>query len=70
MLSWFQKNNKKRRFTGDCDPDRSLMKVYRDFGLHQMAPSSLIPSVTCGDARFSREKLFNAEEKTYPKPAK
>ena len=51
-----------------CDKERNLMNVYREFGLHQMPPSSLVPSVTCGDERFARDKLFNSTEKDYPHP--
>lgn len=58
----------KPSLTGDCDPDRSLMKAYRDFGLHQLAPSVLVTTVGCDDSRFSSDRLYNKTEKVYPKP--
>ncbi|CAN0396711.1 unnamed protein product [Pylaiella littoralis] len=56
--------------TGDCDPDRDLLEVYRDFGLHQISPRSLVPEVTCGDDLFARARLFNRTEKDYPAPVR
>lgn len=67
-LRWIHTRN--RNFVGACDERRSLMNVYRDFGIHQIAPSSIIPTVTCGDEKFSRVKLFGGEGKDYPKPAR
>lgn len=58
----------KLSLTGDCDPDRSLMKAYRDFGLHQLAPSVLVTTVGCDDSRFSSDRLYNSTEKVYPRP--
>lgn len=58
-------------FVGDCEggaPQRSLMSVYRHFGLHQFSPSSLVPTYTCGDERFSRENMFGGAEKHFPRP--
>lgn len=51
-----------------CDEERNLMNVYRDFGLHQIAPSTVVPSVTCEDERFARDTLFNSTAKDYPHP--
>lgn len=53
---------------GDCIPDRDLFRVYRDFGLHQMSPRSLVPQTTCGDDVFARGRLYNNTEKDYPHP--
>ena len=53
-----------------CDEERNLTTVYRDFGLHQIAPSSLVPDVACGDERFARATLFNSTEKDYPHPVR
>ncbi|CAM9497882.1 unnamed protein product, partial [Laminaria digitata] len=64
-LAWINRRNK--AFMG-CDKERNLMNVYREFGLHQMPPSFLVPGVTCGDERFARDKLFNSTEKDYPHP--
>ena len=53
-----------------CDEETKLMNVYRDFGLHQLSPSSVVPTVTCGDERFARGALFNSTEKDYPHPTR
>ena len=53
-----------------CDEETNLMTVYRDFGLHQLSPSSVVPTVTCGDERFARGALFNSTEKDYPHPTR
>lgn len=53
---------------GDCIPDRDLFRVYRDFGLHQMSPRSLVPETTCGDEVFARGRLYNNTEKDFQHP--
>lgn len=58
------------RYMGCGDEENNLMHVYRDFGLHQITPSSLIPTVTCGDETFARSRLFNGTEKDTPHPAR
>lgn len=55
---------------GVCDDrarNKNLMDAYRKFGLHHLFASVLVPSHACGDARFSRDKLYR-EGKHYPKP--
>ncbi|CAN0537469.1 unnamed protein product [Ectocarpus sp. 12 AP-2014] len=54
--------------TGACIPSRDLALVYREFGLHQMSPRSLVPEITCGDETFAHERLFNVTEKDFPRP--
>lgn len=49
-------------------PNRDLFQVYRDFGLHQISPRSLVPEITCGDDVFARGRLYNNTEKDYPHP--
>ncbi len=39
------------------------MGVYREFGLHRMTPSSLVPENTCGDEVFDKDKLYNCSLK-------
>ncbi|CAM9732485.1 unnamed protein product [Hapterophycus canaliculatus] len=46
-----------------------LMKVYREFGLHRMTPSDLVPGNTCGDELFEFDHLYNASLKDYSHPA-
>ncbi|CAM9557115.1 unnamed protein product [Ectocarpus sp. 8 AP-2014] len=54
--------------TGACIPSRDLALVYREFGLHQISPRSLVPEITCGDEMFAHERLFNVTEKDFPRP--
>lgn len=60
-----------RSFMGHCgkepDPQKNLMEVYREFGLHQFSPSTLVPTYTCGDERFARSLLYGAG-KHFPHP--
>eukprot|EP00752_Nemacystus_decipiens_P006893 g6191.t1 len=49
--------------------ENDLMEVYREFGLHRMTPSDLVPENTCGDERFANDNLYNASMKDYPRPA-
>lgn len=61
----------RRSFMGHCgskpDPEKDLMRVYREFGLHQLSPSTLVPTYTCGDERFARSLLYGAG-KHFPRP--
>lgn len=50
--------------------ENDLMEVYREFGLHRMTPSSLVPENTCGDEAFEYDRLFNASLKDSPHPAR
>lgn len=59
---------RKRSLTGDCIPNRDLFRVYRDFGLHQISPRSLVPEMTCGDDLFARGRLYNNTEKDFQHP--
>ncbi|CAM9376102.1 unnamed protein product [Scytosiphon promiscuus] len=54
--------------TGNCVPSLDLAEVYRDFGLHQISPRSLVPELTCGDDVFARARLYNNTEKDSPRP--
>lgn len=45
-----------------------LMEVYREFGLHSMTPSSLVPENTCEDELFARDHLYNSSLKDYDHP--
>ncbi|CAM9235118.1 unnamed protein product [Ectocarpus sp. 4 AP-2014] len=49
--------------------DNDLMEVYREFGLHRMTPSSLVPENTCGDEVFDYHRLYNASLKDIPRPS-
>ena len=46
------------------------MEVYREFGLHRMTPSNLVPENTCDDELFAYDHLYNASMKTYPRPTR
>lgn len=56
--------------TGECNPNRDLFQVYRDFGLHQISPRSLVPEITCGDELFAHARLYNNTEKDYTSPVR
>lgn len=64
---FFFHNETNDRYLG-CNEENNLMNVYRDFGLHQLAPSTEVPTVACGDDRFARGTLYNSTEKDYPHP--
>lgn len=60
----------KSSYFGECKPDaaeRSLMSVYRKFGLHRLFMNELIPLYGCKDKRFDRGYLFR-DGKHYPRP--
>ncbi|CAM9541948.1 unnamed protein product [Pylaiella littoralis] len=66
------RNSARRRnigiFAGGKHND--LMEVYREFGLHRMAPSELVPENTCEDELFAQSHLYNSSLKDYKHPAR
>ncbi|CAM9369775.1 unnamed protein product [Laminaria digitata] len=65
-------NRRNDGFMGHCGgkkpkPEKDLMQVYREFGLHQISPSTLVPTYTCGDERYARSLLYGAG-KHFPRP--
>lgn len=55
------------RCGSDQAPEKDLMQVYREFGLHQFSPSTLVPTHTCGDKRYARSVLYGSG-KHFPRP--
>lgn len=49
--------------------ENDLMEVYREFGLHRMTPSNLVPENTCEDELFAHDHLYNSSLKNYKHPA-
>lgn len=49
--------------------ENDLMEVYREFGLHSMATSSLVPENTCDDELFAYDHLYDISLKDYTHPA-
>lgn len=43
--------------------------MYREFGLHRMTPSDLVPENTCDDEIFAYDHLYNASLKDLQHPA-
>eukprot|EP00903_Cladosiphon_okamuranus_P013718 g12774.t1 len=54
-------------YAGGTETD--LMDAYREFGLHRMTPSDLVPENTCDDEIFSNDHLYNASLKDVLHPA-
>ena len=46
------------------------MSVYREFGLHRMTPSNLVPENTCDDELFAYDHLYDAALKDFQHPAR